>query len=58
MSCLDRMTSNMFEEEAFENTIPTVKHGSGNIMLSGCFTTSGSGAFKEINGIMKREDYV
>ena len=26
-----------------KNTIPTVKHGGGNIMLWGCFTAKGTG---------------
>ncbi|KAK3537732.1 hypothetical protein QTP70_017889, partial [Hemibagrus guttatus] len=35
-----------------KNTIPTVKHGSGNIMLWGCFTAKGTGQLHRIKGMM------
>ncbi|KAJ4920164.1 hypothetical protein JOQ06_026278 [Pogonophryne albipinna] len=42
-----------------KNTIPTVKHGGGNIMLSGCFSAKGPGrlirAKERMNGAMYRE---
>uniref|UniRef100_A0A8C6KMD7 Tc1-like transposase DDE domain-containing protein n=1 Tax=Nothobranchius furzeri TaxID=105023 RepID=A0A8C6KMD7_NOTFU len=46
--------------EAFnpKNTMPTVKHGGGNIMLWGCFAANGTGALQRVNGIMKKEDYL
>lgn len=35
-----------------KNTIPTVKHGGGNIMLWGCFPAKGTGQLHRINGRM------
>uniref|UniRef100_A0AAX7T1U1 Tc1-like transposase DDE domain-containing protein n=1 Tax=Astatotilapia calliptera TaxID=8154 RepID=A0AAX7T1U1_ASTCA len=42
-----------------KNTIPTVKHGGGNIMLWGCFSAKGTGRLIRVkdrmNGAMYRE---
>ena len=48
------------EDEAFnpKNTIPTVQHGAGSVMLWGCFAASGSAALKKVNGIIKKKDYL
>uniref|UniRef100_A0A8C4T226 Transposase Tc1-like domain-containing protein n=1 Tax=Erpetoichthys calabaricus TaxID=27687 RepID=A0A8C4T226_ERPCA len=44
------------EELHPKNTIPTVKHGGGNIMLSGCFSAKGTGRLhcikERMNGAM------
>lgn len=37
---------------------PTVKHGGGNFMVWGCFTWWHIGPLLNINGIMKKEDYL
>ena len=48
------------KKEAYKakNTVPTVKHGGGNIMLWGCFSSSGTGNLVKVQGIMKKEDYI
>ncbi len=40
-----------------KNTIPTVKHGGGNIMLWGCFSVKGTGQLHRIKGTMDRAMY-
>ncbi len=40
-----------------KNTIPTVKHGGGNIMLWGCFSAKGTGQLHRIKGTMDEAMY-
>uniref|UniRef100_A0A8C9YFX9 Transposase n=1 Tax=Sander lucioperca TaxID=283035 RepID=A0A8C9YFX9_SANLU len=39
------------------NTIPTVKHGGGSIMLWGCFSAAGTGQLVAIEGKMNAAKY-
>lgn len=45
--------------EAFaeKNTIPTVKHGGGSVMMWGCFSSSGTGSLHKIVGKMDSAMY-
>ena len=46
--------------EAFlaKNTVPTLIHGGGFIMFSGCFSSESTGQLIAIREIMKSEDYI
>lgn len=39
------------------NTIPTVKHGGGSVMLGGCFATEEDGRLVKIGGKMNTTAY-
>ena len=41
-----------------KNTIPTMRHRDGSIVLLGCFAAGGTGALHKIDGIMRQEKYV
>lgn len=49
-----RKKNTAYEEK---NTLPTVKHGGGSIMLWGCFASSGTGNLYRVNGIMDSTQY-
>ena len=36
------------EEYTEKNTLPTVKHGSGSVMVWGCFAASGTGNLQRV----------
>uniref|UniRef100_A0A674EJM0 Tc1-like transposase DDE domain-containing protein n=1 Tax=Salmo trutta TaxID=8032 RepID=A0A674EJM0_SALTR len=40
-----------------KNTMPTMKHGGGSIMLWGCFSSAGTGALIRVEGIMNSSKY-
>ena len=46
------------EASKLKNTLPTVTHRGGSIMLWGCFAAGGTSAVHKIDGIMRVENYV
>ena len=45
------------EAYAEKNTLPTVKHGGGSLMLWGCFASSGTGNLQRVEGKMDSIKY-
>ena len=41
-----------------KKTVHTVKQGGGNVILWGCFSSSGTGNLVKVQGIMRKEDYI
>ena len=48
-----------WEGQAYDqkNTIPTVKHGGGSLMMWGCFSAAGTGNLDHVPGIMDSQKY-
>ena len=45
------------EAYAEKNTLPTVRHGGGSVMLWGCFASSGTGNLQRVEGKMDSIKY-
>ncbi|CAB4062796.1 unnamed protein product [Lepeophtheirus salmonis] len=41
-----------------KNTVPTINHGLGSIIIWECFSSRGTGNLVKVHGIMKKEDYI
>ena len=56
-NCMECNVKGLLLRWRIPGTIPTVKHGGGNIMLRGCFSAAGAGRLVRIEGKMNGEKH-
>lgn len=49
----DKTKIELFGHNDQRNTVPTVMHGGGRIMVRGCLAASGTAARHEVDGVVK-----